>query len=158
MSTIYQVLKNDHDTHREILKKLSQTQGDSQERNELWQRFYYDIKSHAAAEEESFYAPLMAKPDGQDKARHSVAEHKDADDLLDELNEMDFSSPQWLPKFKQLRHDYEHHINEEEEEIFACAKTLFDKSEAEAMAKTFTTRKTKERGLVEEKAEAKLTV
>ena len=33
-------------------------------------------EAHAAAEEETFYASLMTKTWGQDKARHSVAEHK----------------------------------------------------------------------------------
>ncbi len=158
MSTIYQTLKNDHDSHRNLLAKISQTQGDSQERRELWQEFYYDLKSHAAAEEESFYAELMAKPEGQDKARHSVAEHKDADDLIDALLEIDFSSPQWLLKFKVLRHDYEHHIAEEEDEIFACAKAVFSTAEAEAMSKVFRQRKSKERKLVDQKSDKKLMV
>ena len=60
METIYQVLKSDHDSHRQLLAKIAQTQGDSLERRELWQQFYYDVKSHAAAEEESFYSRNLA--------------------------------------------------------------------------------------------------
>ncbi len=110
------------------------------------------MKSHAAAEEETFYSKLMERPEGQDDARHSVAEHKEMDDLMEELNGMDMSSPAWLAKFKQLRHDYEHHMEEEEEDIFAQARAVFDDQQAERFAKDFGARKEAERKLVDEKA------
>ena len=78
---IYTALKNDHDKHRDLLAKIDETSGDSERRRELWGEFYCSVKSHAAAEEETFYAALMKDADGQPKARHSVAEHKELDDL-----------------------------------------------------------------------------
>ena len=54
----------------------------SSRRRELWKQFYYDVGGHAAAEEETFYSPLMEKEDGQPKGRHSVAEHKELDDII----------------------------------------------------------------------------
>ena len=44
--------------------------------------------------------------------------------IIQELDEMDMSSPGWLTRFKTLRHDYEHHIDEEETEIFPVAKDV----------------------------------
>ena len=156
MPTIYETLKTDHDKHRHLLSRLAETEGDSPERQELWKEFYYDVGGHAAAEEETFYSPLMETEDGQPKGRHSVAEHKELDDIIQELDEMEMSSPGWLTRFKTLRHDYEHHIDEEETEIFPVAKETIGNDESGEMAAAFKKRKQEEMGLVDEKAEGAL--
>jgi hemerythrin superfamily protein len=153
MTTIYQRLKNDHDKHRDLLEKIVDTSGDSDERRKHWKTFYEDVSAHAAAEEEVFYAPLMAKEDGQPLSRHGVAEHKELDDIMLELEEMDFSSPGWLARFKTLKHKYEHHMEEEENDIFPDAKDIVSKDAALKMADKFDERKKQERALVDQKAE-----
>lgn len=154
--SIYKIIRQDHARHRELLETLADTSGDSQKRREFWDAFYYDVKAHAAAEEEVFYSKLMSETDGQEDARHSVAEHKEMDDIINELHVMEFSSTAWLSKFKSLKHDYEHHMDEEEEEIFEKARQIFNSQEESAMGRNFTQRKRAERELVDEKAEASL--
>ncbi len=152
MATIYEAIEEDHNTHRELLNRIADTSGDSEERRKAWHEFYYDVKSHAAAEEETFYSKLIAEPMGQDDARHSVAEHKELDDLMEELNGMDMSSSGWLTKFKTLKHDYEHHMEEEEDEVFAKARDVLKGDEDKAFAEKFEERKKAERKLVDQKA------
>lgn len=156
MPTIYENLKSDHDKHRDLLAKLAETEGDSDERRELWKTFYYDVSAHAAAEEVSFYSPLMAESDAQAEGRHSVAEHKELDDMLQELNDMDMSSPGWLTRFKTMKDRYEHHIEEEEEDIFPVAKDVIGTDKSGEIAAEFAERKKEERTLVDEKAEEAL--
>lgn len=158
MSTIYNLIRKDHNKHRTLLKKIAQTHGDTPQRRELWQRFYYDVKAHAAAEEETLYAEMMRHPEGQPEARHSVSEHKELDDLMEALNDMPFSNPHWLQKFKTLRHDYLHHINEEENEILPQGRKLLGLSAAKLLGAKFTQRKPAEVKRVDQKAEEKLTV
>ncbi len=154
--SIYESIRKDHERHRELLEKLADTSGDSEKRRECWNAFYYDVKAHAAAEEETFYSPLMADSDGQDDARHSVAEHKEMDDIIEELHATDFSSSAWLTQFKKLKHDYEHHMEEEENDIFEKARQVFDKEQASSIGQKFVQRKKAERELVDEKAEESL--
>ena len=154
--SIYEKIRKDHTHHRELLDRLAKTSGESEERRELWNSFYYDVKSHAAAEEEAFYSRLMAEPKGQDDARHSVAEHKEMDDVIQELQGMELSNPGWLTKFKTLKHDYEHHMDEEENDIFEKARKVFDEQQANSIGQKFTQRKEAERELVDEKAEESL--
>ncbi len=54
MPSIYDAIKSDHDDHRALLEHIAGTSGDSTERQESWRKFYYEVKSHAAAEEETF--------------------------------------------------------------------------------------------------------
>ena len=154
--TIYERICKDHAHHRELLNRLAQTSGDSEDRREAWNAFYYDVKAHAAAEEETFYSKLMADSDGQDDARHSVSEHKEMDDIIEELQSTEFSSPAWLQRFKTLKHDYEHHMDEEENDIFEKARQVFDKQQASTIGQQFSQRKKAELKLVDEKAEASL--
>ncbi len=156
MPSIYDAIKQDHDEHRALLKRIADTSGDSADRRAAWEEFYRDVKTHAAAEEETFYSKLISKTWGQDHARHSVHEHQQIDDLLEELNDKDMSSPGWLQKFKELRHEYEHHIDEEEEEIFPRAREIIDASEIDGYGDRFLKRKQEETGLIEKKKEDSL--
>ena len=156
MPSIYDAIKADHDTHRDLLNTLADTSGDSEERQKAWDSFYHDVKSHAAAEEETFYSKLISKTWGQDAARHSVSEHKELDDLMEELNDMDLSSSGWLTKFKTLKHDYEHHMDEEENDVFKRAKEVIPEEEIAGYGDRFEARKKEERGLIDDKKEDSL--
>lgn len=151
MPSIYEAIKADHDAHRTLLNTIEQTSGDTEERREKWQSFYTDVKSHAAAEEETFYSKLISKAWGQDAARHSVHEHQKLDDLMEELNTTDMSSPAWLAHFKTLKHDYEHHMEEEENDVFERAKEVIGAEENDSFGQQFEERKLQERGLIDEK-------
>lgn len=153
MTTIYDALKSDHEQHRDLLRKLDATQGDSAERRKLWERFYYEVGAHAAAEELTFYSRLISKSEAQSEGRHSVAEHKELEDSILGLHEMDFSSPGWLARLKILRARYEHHIDEEEDDIFPVAREVIGADEEGTIGAEFAERKSEERKLVDEKAE-----
>ena len=153
MPSIYDAIKQDHDRHRDLLNTIAATEGDSDKRREAWDELYRDIKSHSAAEEETFYSKLMTKTWGQDAARHSVHEHAEMDEILEELREKDLASPGWLTRFKTLKHDYEHHMEEEEEDVFARAKEVIGAEENDSYGQRFLDRKDKEMGLIKEKRE-----
>ena len=138
---IYERLKKDHDKQRELARQIIETTGDSEERRQLWQQFKIELEAHASAEEQTFYATLMEQPDGSDKARHSVAEHKDAADLVEEIDDMDMSSSGWQRKFSKLKEEVEHHVDEEEEEVFKLARKLISAEEARDLAGRFEERK-----------------
>ncbi|WP_066965508.1 hemerythrin domain-containing protein [Microbulbifer sp. Q7] len=138
---IYQRLKKDHEKQRSLLRQIAETSGDSSERQSLWRELSNEAEAHAAAEEQTLYAALIEKPDGQEKARHSIAEHKEASDIIEELEELDMGSGGWLQKFKKLQEKLEHHLDEEEEEIFVRARKLLDQDLEKQLVEAFDTRK-----------------
>ncbi len=156
MTSIYDAIKADHNEHRKLLDTIAETTGDSKERKDAWQAFFNDVKSHAAAEEETFYSKLMHETWGQDAARHSVSEHKELDDLMEELHSTDMSSPGWLAKFKTLKHDYEHHMEEEEQDVFKRAKEVIGQEHNNAFGTRFLERKKEEMSLIEKKRQDSL--
>jgi hypothetical protein len=140
---IYLNLKRDHDLHRDLLNKIAEGAKDARE--PLFERLRLEIAAHAAAEEESLYATMLANPELRDDARHSVAEHKEIADLLAELSRMGVGADGWDEKFGHMRHRYEHHIDEEEEEMFPAAEKLLPERVEEKLADTYEERKPAEK-------------
>ena len=119
--TIFLKLRKDHDIQRELLNQLLSTSGDSEDRKVLFGQLKKELTVHAKYEERHFYKPLIDYDLTQDKSRHSVAEHKDIDDLIEDLESKDMSSSGWLVKAKELEHKVTHHLDEEEQEVFQLA-------------------------------------
>lgn len=148
---IFARLRQDHDRQRAILEKLEQTHGDSDDRRTWFEQFTIDAKSHAAAEEQALYSTMMRKPETTDETRHSVAEHHEIEEALNDIAATDMSSGAWLIKFKELKYRYLHHIEEEEEEHFPDFAKFLTDEDARHMRAVFERRKK------EEKAEAEVT-
>ena len=121
MATIFEELRKDHDKQRTLVDLVVKTKGDSEGRRELLDNLRKALQSHESAEEKHFYVPLMQADLTQEKARHSIAEHHEMDELLDELEQTDFSSSGWLATAEKLRERVLHHLDEEEHEVFQMA-------------------------------------
>jgi hemerythrin-like domain-containing protein len=130
---------------------LLETSGDSDTRESLFTELTRELKSHAAAEEQALYSTMLRKPPTTGETRHSVAEHHEIEEALNDLAATDMSSSAWLQKFKDFDHQYRHHINEEEEDHFPDFAKYLDEDDREHMQQVFDRRKE------EEKAEAEVT-
>lgn len=149
-SKIFEHLKADHDQHRKLFTKLSKMAADNEKRGPLFEDLRVEIQAHAAAEEESLYATMLSSPDLRDEARHSVAEHKELDDLIGELVDLNVTTAKWTKTFEKLKERYLHHIEEEEEEMFPQASKALSATEEKRLAKIFQDRKPKELEIAEE--------
>jgi hypothetical protein len=118
---IFEALRKDHDIQRELLKKLVQTSGDTKLRDNIFKSLKNELETHADGEERFFYKPLIDSDKTQQKARHSIAEHHEIDELIEKLEETDYDSSAWLKIAKDLQEKVEHHLEEEEHEVFQMA-------------------------------------
>ena len=143
---IFAALKADHKKQRELLRQLEQTSGKSQERRERFVEFTYEAKGHAAAEEQALYSAILAKTKTTAKGRHSVAEHKEMEDMLNALAATDMASSAWLPRFRSLKEKYLHHLEEEEKKIFPAANRVLTDTDVIHMHNVFKARKPIEKG------------
>lgn len=148
---IFARLKQDHDRHRELLDRIHATHGESEDRETLFTALTKELKSHAAAEEQALYSTMLRKPETTDETRHSVAEHHEIDEMLNDLAATDMATGGWLTKFKTFEHRYRHHIEEEEEDHFPDFETYLTSADEEHMESVFARRKR------EEMAEAEVT-
>ncbi len=126
--TIFEALRQEHEIQRDLIAKLVKTEGDTEERKKLFKTLKHELAIHADAEERFFYVPLMQKDLTQEKARHSVAEHHDMDEMVEQLEDTEMDASNWLKIAKDLEHELIHHLDEEEHEVFQMAgKALTEK-------------------------------
>ena len=133
----FTALRESHDIQRELCAKVSNTQGESSERDSLFQQLVRELKAHARAEERFFYLPLMEYDQGVDLSRHAIAEHHEMDELIEQLQATEYSSPTWLVYAKQLSDLVVHHLQEEEHRFFQMAGKLLSAEEKVQLVKGY---------------------
>jgi len=131
---IFEALRESHDRQRGYAENLVRTSGDSQERVDAYKQLKAELQAHETAEERFFYIPLMAHDNGVDLSRHAISEHHAMDELMEELDETEMSSPSWLATAKKLSEKVHHHLKEEEQKFFQMAGKLLDEKQKESLA------------------------
>jgi Hemerythrin HHE cation binding domain len=89
---IFGTLMEDHDKHRQLLASITETHGASTERVAPFEELTYELKGHAAAEEQALWSTVLRKPEITEDGRHAVAEHKQIDDMLNDLAATDMAT------------------------------------------------------------------
>lgn len=145
MTTIFEALRADHETQRRLVDRLVETTGDSDERRDVFGELRIELAAHAAAEERYFYVPLIEHDLTQQKARHSIAEHHELDELVEQLAGYEFGASRWLTTAKQLHHRLHHHLDEEEQQIFQQAGKALSDDDKTALATRYTSEMSRQR-------------
>lgn len=135
---IFEAIRKDHDTQRNLLDKLLKTSRNTEKRDLLFKELKNQLEIHANAEERHFYKPLISNDMMQDKARHGIAEHHQIEELIEQLEETDYDSSAWLKIAKQLQEKLEHHLEDEEKTFFQLAGKVFTEKQKETLADDYT--------------------
>ncbi|MBF98049.1 MAG: hemerythrin [Owenweeksia sp.] len=134
---IFESLREDHQKQRTLVDVLVKTHGDSEGRDEIFQKLKHELQIHADAEERYFYKPLIDSDLTQEKARHSIAEHHEMDELIEELENTDYSSPHWVAVAKKLHERVHHHLDEEEHEVFQMAGKALNETQKTTLGQNY---------------------
>lgn len=134
---IFEALREDHEIQRSLINQLVETSGDTQNRKYLFEKLKKELEIHADAEERFLYIPMIKDNHTQEKARHSIAEHHEIDELIERLEQTDFSSSGWLTIAKSLQHKIEHHLKEEENEVFQMAGKVLSEKEKSTLGTNY---------------------
>ena len=137
------LLKQDHDKVKELLTQLESTTDRAEKtRTELFATIKGEMVVHEIIEEEIFYPELKAHPKAKDIVLEGFQEHHVVDLLMGELEALDVTDESWGPKALVMKENIEHHIEEEEGEMFKTARSVFDKAELEDLGARMAERKT----------------
>jgi hemerythrin-like domain-containing protein len=137
-----QLLKQDHDRVKKMLSDLeSTTERAEKTRTEGFAALKQELQVHETIEEEIFYPALKEHPKTEDLALEAYEEHHVVDMVMTEMEGVEPSDETWMAKFSVMKENLEHHIEEEEGEMFKQAKQVFDSEELEALGARMQTRK-----------------
>ena len=125
------LLKQQHDEVKQLFKQF-EASGDESEKLELCGQIADDFAAHGEIEEKIFY-PAVYVGDLKEKLQEAVEEHLAAKRVVADLLEMEPSDEQFDPKMKVLKELIEHHVEEEEGELFPLVRQSFAREELEAL-------------------------
>ncbi|QKT04740.1 hemerythrin domain-containing protein [Ectothiorhodospiraceae bacterium 2226] len=132
---IFQLLKQDHKKVSTLLKHLADTSEDAKvTRKKNLQALENELEVHAQVEERLLYPKLREYDETKDEAEHGIEEHGEMRQALHELIELEVDDPDWMDQLMELKDTIEHHVEEEEEELFPKARKLLGGERAEEMA------------------------
>jgi hemerythrin-like domain-containing protein len=136
------LLKEDHQKVKKVLAELeSTTERGVKTREELFTRVKQELVVHEAIEEEIFYPALKDHPKTKEIALEAYEEHHVVDTIMAEIEGVAYDDETWGAKFKVMKESLEHHIEEEEGEMFKQAKQVFDDAELAQLGESMRARK-----------------
>jgi len=130
----FTLLKNDHKKVAGILEKLEETTERAlKTREELFAQLKNELDIHANIEETIFYPVLKKAEESRDITLEAFEEHRIVKQLLAELEQSSKDDEQWTAKFTVLKENIEHHVEEEEGEMFTKARKVLSEEEIETL-------------------------
>lgn len=133
---VFNLLKQDHKTAKQLFEKIEKSSSRATKlREKTMQQLAQELDMHTRMEEEIFYPRLKEFDDFKDTILEAYEEHHVATQLLQEIAELSPQEEQWKAKVTVLKEMIEHHVREEEKELFPKAQKALGKAEAAELGK-----------------------
>jgi hemerythrin-like domain-containing protein len=117
--------------HEQVIQKFKQFEKSESEatRRKLFIEIADALAAHTTIEEKLFYPTVYQGEDLQDLLLEAVEEHLTAKRVISDLLMMEVTDEQFAPKVKVLRDLIEHHVEEEQGDIFPRVKKMLSRAE-----------------------------
>jgi hypothetical protein len=130
---VIESLEHDHREVEQMFSELESLQGaesedDKARRKELADQVTIELVRHSVAEEVLVY-PEVEKKVSSEEAEHARKEHAEAEESLQRLEKLDPDDPAFDNELATLMREIRHHIEDEEEEMFAHMRQNIDAEE-----------------------------
>ena len=117
------LLKQDHVKVKKMLSELEgTTERAAKTREAVFSQLKDELEVHEAIEEEFLYPALKNHPKTRDIAFEAYEEHHVVDEVVGEMVDLPVSDETWTAKFTVMKENLEHHIQEEEDDMFEKAR------------------------------------
>lgn len=125
----FQLLKTDHQKVSGIFDQIEASEPAA--RQQLFTQLKHELDVHAHIEETVLYPVLKQAAETRDITLEAIEEHQEVKDLLAELQGMSTDDEDWEDTISELRENVEHHVHEEEGEMFEKARTVLSQQQIE---------------------------
>lgn len=130
----FTLLKQDHEKVSDIFSQLEETTERAEKRREeLFTKLSQELDMHAHIEETIFYPAIKNEAETREITLEGFEEHHVIKTLLKELTGMPTGTDQWAAKLKVLKENVEHHVEEEEGEMFDSARDVLSREQIEEL-------------------------
>jgi hemerythrin-like domain-containing protein len=116
------MLKADHQRVRDLFQQYEAT-SNVEAKGTIAEEVFIELETHAQLEENIFYPAVNEETDeGPELVKESLAEHETMKNLIQQLRDIGPHNRGFDAKFRELLQNVEHHVEEEETEMFPLAE------------------------------------
>jgi hemerythrin-like domain-containing protein len=127
------MLKADHQRVRDLFARYQAARGQKAKRT-IAEEVFVELEVHAQLEEQVFYPTVNEETEeGPGLVKEALQEHETVKQLIQELRAMGPEGQEFDARFTELMHKVEHHVEEEETEMFPVAEVELDEDLGEMM-------------------------
>jgi hemerythrin superfamily protein len=127
-----EILKQDHQKVKGLFQEAIHAT-DTSKRKDVFDKIDTELEIHAHVEETVFYPAIEEHEELKDMVAEALEEHEQAKTLLGELEELGADSHEFGSKLQQLMEAVEHHVEEEEGEMFPKIREVFEEDELDQL-------------------------
>jgi len=133
---VLELIKNDHSMVDKMFQEIEESikNNDEEEALAIFQDLKNSLLLHARSEAAAVYDRLLSHEKVKSFAFEGEEEHGLIEELLAKLDETKAVDDSWQGAFTVLKEIVDHHVEEEENELFPKMKKLFSKTQLENMA------------------------
>lgn len=125
-----ELLKKDHRKVGELFEQFKATE-DEKKHQQLFEQIRGELETHTHIEETVLYPAFEKHEELKDMVLEAYEEHKQIKTLISEATALSEGSERFDAKLKVMGENVDHHVEEEENEIFPKVKQLFDREQLE---------------------------
>lgn len=130
---IFTYIKRDHQKVSDLFEQIVSSP-DSPDNSALLEELIKELTLHSETEQATFYKAIAKTAKGKEEIARAKDEHKDIKTAMSKILDLEANTPDWYIALGELKAIVEHHVEEEETEIFKTAKKILPKSRAESLA------------------------
>lgn len=130
----FEILKKDHREVDALMAQLEKADGSAADR-QTFETLRESLTIHAEAEETILYPALEEFEETEEEAEHSYDEHAEVKSMLAQMGELEPKSDEFQNLLAQLKSSVQHHVKEEESELFPKGEELLGEEELEEMGR-----------------------
>lgn len=132
---IFALIRADHRKVESIFENIEKTsERATATREKLYSELQNELRIHTETEERALYPGLKGHEETESFAFEGAEEHSVVKFLLDRLDGTVCESKEWSAQIKALKEAVEHHVKEEEEEMFPKMRKAFNAEELDTFA------------------------
>jgi len=148
----FELLKSDHGKVFELFEEIDSASGPA--KRQLFTRLKGELDVHAHIEEKILYPALENTEEAREITLEAYEEHKVVKDLLAELANGGGPEDEWNAKLTVLKENVEHHVEEEEGELFSKAREALSSEEIDRIGAELEAEKARAQGGIVKKQSA----
>ena len=136
-----QILEQDHRKVKILFREVKDA-NDPGKKKELFDKIDGELETHTHIEETVFYPAIEKEEALKEMVAESLEEHREAKTLIKELEDLEAEDREFDSKLAELIEAVEHHVEEEEGEMFPKVREVFDKGQLEQLGQKLESAKT----------------